>query len=165
MSHNNIDNKTTKNYYIKNNIYKGISIMKILDRSNYFRGLLLLAKKDNEIPETERNLVISAGKGLGFDKSFCEEAIDDILINEYISDEPPVFSSKDLALSFIRDSLKIAISDNNLDPNELKWIKSCAIVNNITDEIFYQEVVSILNMNHLEINLELIKNEKATTRL
>ncbi len=40
--------------------------MTYLDRSNYFRGLLLLVKKNNKVNKDEVNMIMRIGKRLGF---------------------------------------------------------------------------------------------------
>ena len=67
--------------------------MTILDKSNYFKGLILLARKDNIIAKQERELLQSVGKSLGFEENFCNDSINYILENEYVSKDPPKFSA------------------------------------------------------------------------
>jgi len=105
--------------------------LNVLDRSNYFKGLLILAIKDNVIAEEEEKLLMDVGSKLGFEKNFCHNAIQQSLGNEYLVQTPPVFSNKDIAELFLLDGLKLAVSDNNLDPYELQWLDSVAKANNI----------------------------------
>ena len=79
----------------------------IVDGSNYFKGLLLLIRKDRKVSESEIHLMQRIGKILGFEKEFCDTAITDILENTYIQDEIPLFSTKELAEKFIKDGLSI----------------------------------------------------------
>ena len=82
----------------------------ILDRSFYFKGLLLLIRKDHKITDSEIELMKYIGKILGFEPSFCDNAIQNILENKYILDETPIFSTKEIATLFIKDGLYLAIT-------------------------------------------------------
>lgn len=110
----------------------------LLDRSNYFRGLLLLLRKDNVIAKPEIDMMRHVGKVLGFDPSFCERAIEEVLHNVHISNEAPVFSSKAIAEKFIRDGLALAMSDSNLHSSEEQWLKDTAEKNGIPHNVISQ---------------------------
>jgi hypothetical protein len=103
----------------------------ILDGSNYFKGLLLLIRKDHKITETESELLKKIGRSLGLERRFCEEAIRDILENSYISETPPKFSSDELAKRFVRDGLRLAMSDNELHALEEEWLSEVATANGL----------------------------------
>jgi hypothetical protein len=103
----------------------------VLDGSNYFKGLLLLLRKDEKLSTAEVELVLKVGLSLGFEKEFCENAVHEILENEHIVDTPPRFSSPDLAVRFLKDGLRIATSDNELHPAELQWLWTTAEANGI----------------------------------
>lgn len=118
--------------------------MNLIDRSNYFRGLLLLTAKDKNISEPEKNLLLQIGKDLGFAKDFCEKALKELPFNEYIVDLPPVFSNRELAEIFIIEGLKLAFSDKNLHVFELKWLLKTADLNNIAREWVMDGVISFL---------------------
>lgn len=107
--------------------------MTILDRSNYLKALLILIAKDRKISYQEKSIVTKIGTLLGFDLIFVEDAISEILDNEYISQDPPVFSDRRIAETFLKDGLKVAYSDNDLDSNELKWLKQIAEKNNVSE--------------------------------
>jgi hypothetical protein len=126
----------------------------VLDGSSYFKGLLLLIRKDRTITETEVVLMKRVGKALGFEKEFCDNAIRDILENKYISDEQPVFSKRELALMFIKDGLSIAFSDNVLHPSEEQWLKSTAVKNSIDLNQFNREVERAANEKNQTGKLE-----------
>lgn len=66
--------------------------IRLLDASEYFRGLLLLIRQDHTITESETRLIRRVGKTLGFEKEFCDNAIQDILENEYIREGCPCSS-------------------------------------------------------------------------
>ncbi len=128
----------------------------ILDGSNYFKGLLLLIRKDNEVKQPEIELMKRIGKTLGFEKEFCDNAIRDILENKYIVDAYPVFSSKELALKFIKDGLFLAFSDNELHPVEEQWLRFTAEKNGLDLNLFSQELENFIQgkkiSDHLEID-------------
>jgi hypothetical protein len=128
----------------------------VLDASNYFKGLLLLVRKDRKISQSETGLMKRIGKSLGFEKEFCENAIRDILENEYIVDTPPEFSTKELALRFIRDGLALAYSDNEYDPAEKEWLRSTAERNSVEPDVFLREEALAAgkktSLAHLEVD-------------
>ncbi|HLF15564.1 MAG TPA: hypothetical protein VI932_11815 [Bacteroidota bacterium] len=103
----------------------------ILDGSNYFKGLLLLIRKDHKISDSEAELMKIIGRSLGLERRFCEETIRDILENKYISDSPPKFSSDELAKKFLRDGLRLAAADSEIHDLEEQWLESVADVNGI----------------------------------
>lgn len=111
----------------------------VLDASNYYKGLLLLVRKDRKISKSETDLMKRVGKSLGFEREFCENAIRDILENKYIVDTPPEFSAKELALMFLKDGLAIAFSDNEYDPAEKEWLRATAERNGIDPAVFLRE--------------------------
>jgi len=102
-----------------------------LDKSNYFRALLILIGKDNIISENERKTILKIGKKLGFEKKFCEEAVNDFLYNHFVDLSPPKFSNTTITELFIKDAINIAFSDNELYVGELEWIKAIAQTNDI----------------------------------
>jgi hypothetical protein len=114
----------------------------VIDRSNYFKGLLLLIRKDRRITDSEIQLIQHVGKALGFEREFCRKAIHDILENNSIMDAPPEFSTKELAIKFIKDGLTIAFSDNELHPFEKEWLRSVAKKNGIDVLWFRHESIS-----------------------
>lgn len=133
----------------------------VIDASNYFKGLLLLIRKDHKVTESENALMSRIGKHLGFEKEFCDTAIQDILKNRYIEDSPPLFSSKELAMMFIKDGLSLALSDNAIDYKEEKWLRSVVEVNSLDRKWFAAELAAVSSSErdpeHLEVdNLKVI---------
>ena len=126
----------------------------VLDASNYFKGLLLLIRKDLEVTQPEIELMKRVGKTLGFEKEFCENAIRDILENTYIVDVPPQFTTKELATKFIKDGLCVAFSDNLFHPNEEQWLISTAEKNGLDLQSFHQEQEKAANRRGLPDRLE-----------
>ena len=116
----------------------------IRDKSTYLKGLLLLCRKDNLVAKEEKDLLVSIGKELGFEKRFCENAVKEIMENQYIIDEPPKFSNQEIAEKFLEDGVKIAMADNNLHLFELQWLAQTAKINNVDnskiDELFKKYV-------------------------
>ena len=110
----------------------------VKDASEYFRGLLLLISKDRRITEAETVLMKRIGKALGFEKDFCDNAIHEILDNRFIVDEPPLFSTGELAMKFIKDGLRLAGADDETHHAEVVWLKATAAKNGIEEEWFRQ---------------------------
>lgn len=108
--------------------------MSIFERSECFRGFLLLVAQDGVISRAERDLLLHIGRVLDFDAHFCENAMSDILENNYISREPPVFSRREFAETFLRDALMIAVSDKELHPSEFQWLASIAEKNGLEED-------------------------------
>lgn len=114
-------------------------LMTIQEGSNYFRGLLLLIRKDQKVTDEEVAIMMRVGKSLGFAKSFCETAIADILENKYILDKPPLFMKQEVAKRFITDGLTIGYCDHEIHVSEEHWLRSVAEENGISTEWFYEE--------------------------
>ena len=108
----------------------------VKDASEYFRGLLLLISKDRKIADAETVLMKRVGKALGFEKDFCDNAIREILENGFILDEPPRFSTRELATKFIKDGLTLAGADEETHNAEVVWLKAAAAKNGIEEEWF-----------------------------
>ena len=96
----------------------------LMDRSLYFKGLLLLVAKDRVVGDEERALMMDIGRIFSFEKRFCQEVIDDILTNEHVVDEPPVFADPEIARCFIRDGLRLSMSDGQMHEVEWTWLQS-----------------------------------------
>ena len=138
----------------------------MLDRSTYFKGLLLLIKKDNIITEGENELMIKIGHALGFEKLFIRTSIKDLMENEFLTDDIPVFSNKYIAESFILDGLKVAFSDNEFSAEELVHLTAIANQNGIDREWLmlliakYLKHSETLNTNEFLFVNKYLKNEK-----
>jgi len=123
--------------------------------SGYLRGLLLLIRKDNEITEQKTKLMKRIGKVLGFEEKFCDSSINEVLENRYILDEPPEFSTKELAEKFIKDGLTLATSGKEIHVLEERWLKSSAENNGLDVEWFLREKEIANNTRkNLDIHLE-----------
>jgi hypothetical protein len=140
----------------------------VIDRSNYFRGLLLLISIDHIISEPEIILMKRIGKTLGFEKDFCNDAINEILKNKFILKEPPKFSTNEIAKKFIKDGLFLANSDNENHPDEEIWLESIAEKNGIDTDWFILEKKNAANRkgrteDFLEIDDLIIEYPKINT--
>ena len=115
------------------------------EKSTYFKGLLLLIKKDKVIEEPERKLMQKVGKILSFEKEFIQSSIDNLLENKYITDEIPKFTSKAIAESFLLDGLKLSFSDNDFSPEEIEYLTKIAKQNELDSEWFSSLLKSYLS--------------------
>ena len=103
----------------------------LLDRSNYLRGLLILIGKDRKITNEEKEMMRKLSDALGFSREFCEDAMSELLENEYIMEEPPKFSNIEVAKIFIKDGIKIAFADKEFHLYELSWLRTIAEANSV----------------------------------
>jgi hypothetical protein len=125
-----------------------------IDKSKYFRGLLILIRKDHKVSSEEKELLMNVGTRLGFEKKFCETALNEILENEFIEDDAPEFSNLPIAESFIQDGITLAISDSDLNPEELLFLKATLDKNHLTENWFSDKLKDAIDRgrhNHLEI--------------
>jgi uncharacterized tellurite resistance protein B-like protein len=120
-----------------------------LDRSSYLKGLLITARKDNQLSETEISIIKKIATRLGFSSDFFEETISNLLHNKYITEEPIVFSDKSIAKSFIEDGLKLALSDDKISDDETNWLNDTAKVNGIENEWVNKKMKEIQSRPHL----------------
>ena len=120
-----------------------------IDRSNYLKGLLITARKDKQLNETEITIIKNLAKRLGFSSDFFEETISHLLENKYITEEPIKFSNQDIAQSFIEDGLKLAISDEVMTENEISWLKETANENGFDEDWFNKKMKEIQSRPHL----------------
>jgi len=103
-------------------------------KSNYYKGLLVLSRRDRLVDSREREMLIRIGALLDFDRRFCEITIDDLLSNKHISRRPVVFSDAEVKECFFRDALRVALSDGHIHALELRWLRRVAQANEISDE-------------------------------
>ena len=126
-----------------------------LDRSNYVKGLLLLIGKDNKITDSERDFLQKIGSALSFDKKFIESAINELFDNEYLGNEPPVFSRKQYAEAFLRDAIQLALIDNDLSSEEFGWLQSITVANDLANEWLENELGDYLSGTYTHESQEL----------
>ena len=115
--------------------------IQVQDRSNYLKGLLIIARRDNVLTESEGKIIRSIANKLGFSSDFYEETLKNLLANEYLTEEPVKFSAEEISQSFILDGLRLAHSDNKLDEEELQWLRLTAEENNIDMKWFDKKVL------------------------
>jgi len=126
----------------------------LMDGVNYLKGLLLLIRKDRKITDGEIRLMKRIGKALGFERKFCDNAIDEILENKHIVDIPPAFSTKKLAVKFIKDGLALAFCDKEVHPSEEAWLKATAEKNGLGLTWFWHVLANTPGRNGLHSCLE-----------
>jgi hypothetical protein len=103
----------------------------LIDRSHYYKALMLLIRKDGKIHDEERNMMMYIGKMLDFESGFCENTIEELTDNKHIIDSPPLFSEARIALCFIRDGLRLSACDGQIHTAELAWLESVAERNGV----------------------------------
>ncbi len=116
-----------------------------LDKSNYFRGLILLIGKDKKITESEKGIIKSIAKTLNYNQEFVDRAMNDLFANKYIVMEPPEFSNLRFVEIFIRDGLRIALTDGVIDLREIHWLMSVAQKNRLSKQWFFSELEYFLD--------------------
>ena len=118
-----------------------------LDKSNYFKGLLVLVGKDKEINRDERDLIKKIVNILGFNHVFVELAIKNYFNNKYIIDEPPSFSNYSFAEIFIKDGIRMALINNAINLDQIKWLETAAVKNHLSKQWLFIELESLLERN------------------
>ena len=129
----------------------------ILDGSKYFKGLLILIRQDRRVTDSEIELMKHIGKKLGFEKTFCENAIHEILDNKHVKDDVPVFSDSEIAKKFVKDGLAIASSDVEVHKDEESWLKKAALSNGLDEKWFMEEMEKAEDRHHMPAHLEVDK--------
>jgi hypothetical protein len=114
----------------------------LIDRSFYLKGLMLLIRKDGEIQDEEKDMMLCVGEMLGFERKFCENTIKEILHNKYVIDEPPCFVSPDIARCFVRDGLRLSLASGEMHEAELRWLRAVAQANGV-DNWFHEDSVTV----------------------
>ncbi len=119
-------------------------IINPLDRSSYFKGLLVLIGIDKNITKDESNLIKKIGNILGFDHEFVDNALLNFFDNKYIIGEPPLFSNCNLAEIFIKDGIKTVLVNNVLNLDQLNWLSVTALKNNISKQWLFIELENLI---------------------
>ncbi len=123
------------------------------DRSSYLKGLLILAKRDKVLAESEERIIKDIASRLGFSPDFYEYTLKNLISNDYLTEEPVKFSSNIVAQSFIVDGFRLAYSDSQLDEREVSWLRETANVNKINVEWFNKKLEDVNNMSiHSPLN-------------
>jgi len=120
-----------------------------LDRSNYLKGLLITARKDNQLAESEIVIIKKLAAKLGFSSDFFEETISHLLENKYITEEPIKFSNQEIAKSFMEDGLKLALSDGAINEDEINWLKETAKENSISQDWINKKLTELESKKNL----------------
>lgn len=115
----------------------------VLDKSNYLKGLLIVAKMNNKIEEGEKDIISSASNRFGFSSDFTNETIQNILANDFVPNTPIQFSKPEVAQEFIGECLKLVISKEDPAPRELLWLSEVAKINQLDNEWFLKEKRSV----------------------
>ncbi len=124
------------------------------DKSNYLRGLLIIAKKDKQLTESEKSIIRELAEKLGFAPDFYEETLRSLLANKYIKEEPVIFSDKKIAESFIEDGLKLASSGESFSSAELEWLHETAKLNTIDEDWFEDKIKIIKSLPRKSLNTD-----------
>ena len=119
--------------------------MKIIDRdkSTYLKGLLILAKRDKVLSESEERIITDIASRLGFSADFYKYTLQNLIENEFLTEEPVKFSNKKVAQSFIIDGFRLAHSDRHLDERESDWLRETASENEIDVEWFNKKLEEV----------------------
>ncbi len=117
--------------------------LSIRERSSYYRGLLVLVRKDRIIDSRERDLMLRIGGILDFDARFCDAAVDGVLHNKYINDDPVIFQKRETAECFLLDGLRLAAVDGEVHPKELEWLRDVARANHVDDAWLDAEIARV----------------------
>jgi hypothetical protein len=110
------------------------------DKSDYIKGMLVLAKKDRSLTNEEKSILKDIGNKLGFASEFIDESLFHLLQNPNISEEPVKFSDKEIAKTFIQEGLKLAYCDTEDPFAEIKWLKEVAEINKVDIKWFEKEI-------------------------
>ena len=120
-----------------------------LDRSNYFKALLILIGMDKRLSIEEKKKFRQIGVLLGFDKKFTEEAMNNLFDNEHIIYAPPKFSNSIIAANCVKVGIHLASTDKNLCQTELNWLRSIARKNILSKEWFNSELNNCRKQNNI----------------
>jgi hypothetical protein len=119
----------------------------VIDKSKYLKGLLITARKDKKLADSEKKIITGIAERLGFAKDFYEEVLHNLLANKYIDEKPLKFSNVKIAESFVVDGLKLAYSDNEVETAEIDWLRKTAAENGISEKWFNEKLGSF-NFNN-----------------
>ena len=103
---------------------------------------------DKEINRNESDLIKKVGNILGFNHDFVDKAIKNFFKNKYIIEEPPVFSNYNFAEIFIKDGIRMALINNVINLDQISWLTTTTIKNNLSKQWFFIELESLLERNN-----------------
>jgi hypothetical protein len=129
------------------------------DRISYFKSVLLLQLKNNERQELKEKYIKRFIRILQFDAEFYDFTSSDIISNLLAIDDPPDFSSQDVAKIFIKDCIRIIFRKRIIISHELAWLQKVSQKNQLGDDWFAKELLHFLT--HMNIDTEnLLEIEK-----
>ena len=101
------------------------------DRSEFLRGLSVIIRKNNCENIDEKTMFLTIGKYFGFEKGFCEKSLQHLMVNKYISEKPPVFSTEFIAESIINEVTKIMSQTHPMSDTTVELLQLAANVNTV----------------------------------
>ncbi len=122
----------------------------VIDKSNYLKGLLITARKDKKLAESEKKIIRQIAERLGFSSDFYEETLRNLLANKYLIEDPVKFSDIKIAESFVSDALMLAFSDNKTPSMEIEWLRKTAIDNSISIK-WFEEKIQFCKISHTNL--------------
>lgn len=141
------------------------------EKGIYLSGLLKLIKIGRSISDIEKEFFLKISQKLGYDKTFCMNALTELLINRYIDSQPVLFKNIRNTKAFIIDGLQLSILSNTFYIKKLNWLLSVAQVNSVNKEwiIFYNDIFLMQSKiknreNYLGINMKLLVNYSKLAR-
>ncbi len=124
------------------------------DKSSYLKGLLIIARKDNQLADSEKKIIKDIALSLGFAKDFYEDILKSLLANKYIIEDPIKFSERKIAESFLSDGLKLVYSVDLVTDNKLEWLHQVALINNVDETWFKEKAEKYKSSPNLWMNSE-----------
>ena len=76
-------------------------------------------------------LFFEEGKSLGFNKSFCEESLNSLLLNINIDPKPPMFFDKKIAEKLLIKGIQVINDDIKIHPEKLAFLEAIASINGL----------------------------------
>ena len=119
-------------------------VMSPLDRLNYFKGILLLAREQRRDNKLEQDDIRKIATILRFDSLFYDFTLNGVINSLQLMGEPLLFSSEQMAEIFVKDSLKIAADKGFLIPKVVHWLLQVVIHNKLNSEWFFEEIFVLL---------------------
>ena len=132
----------------------------LLDKSNYLRSLLILIGKDKNIAIKEKELFLRLSKTLGFSEEFCNDAVNELLVNNYIIEDPPKFSDIEIAKAFIKDGIQLAFADGSLHLYEMNWLNFVGDKNNLDPDWRLEQLNDFKKLGKIERSKIIFEIEK-----
>lgn len=117
----------------------------LIDKSNYFRGLLVLIRKNKTITEPTSKKVKRIAAVLDFSQEYIDISLKDLLENINIVEEPPKFSDFLIAESFIKNGIHLALTDGFINLLQIQWLANTAQKNNLSKQWFFVELEDFIN--------------------